>query len=879
MLRFFSCFGWFLIFNASVTAQDYSYQNKALLEIIRDIESNTEYRFLYREALVANITLTFDAEPSELFEILEQSMLTFGLGLKVNSDRNQAIVYKSGAVSTTLEATIQGFVVDANTGERLPFATISWREFGEIKGVNSDATGRFSISALLPQPMLSLLVSYVGYANQQLTVALDEAIDLSDVTIRLIPKKYDGKEIIVQGVNFYNPTDTLLYGLMKLGSFSPLGESNAVRSLQNLPAVSMNTAVNDGINIRGSASDGFQVLLDGQTLYSQSHLFGLLDAMNPDVLRSSGFYYDITPAQYQAPLGGTLSLITRTGSLNKFSSSVGLSNTAISSTIEGPIKKGSSSFMLSGRWSYLDELDWFNNAKMIEYGLDVNRPLLVVDPRLQNRIVRGYSLHEIDLQSTNASFYDLHGKLYTEFSNGNQFLISGYFGNDEATQEYLRDERDVITINQTANNWSNATINLAFNAMLNSKIYSQSSIGYTDYNSEFLKDDFPFSVRGNPIGNGNRIFIDSVTIQPLNLQNGVNQVTLKQDFTAQIESGSINFGINYADFDVQYTELGIVRESFISRRTSQLVDVYTQLDVEASEQFGLSAGSRLHYFSNGQYLRLSPRIKFSLQESEKLAMSFGFSRNYQFINRLTFYNINSNDFWILSNEDQPPSSVNQLSAGLYYHANTWAYFQIEGYYKQFANLRLHQLNTGLISESFKNEDSPWFYQNDGRSHGIEVLIKNWYKEVVITNAYTYSIAEVQNPLLNNGEYFYANWDRRHQLTSTADIELQKGFHLLMAWTFGTGIPSRAEINTQLQSTNRLPNYSRFDVSLNIKGEFKQSKIEASFSIYNAFDRENVWYSERKQATVTTFRDVRQAAALTHVFDLGIQPSFNVKLSF
>ncbi len=871
MLRLFSCFGWFLVFTASVSAQDYSYQNKALLEIIRDIEVHTEYRFLYREALIADINLSFDANPSDLFEVLEQSIQRSGLGLKVNEDRNQAIIYKTGEASSTSEANIHGFIVDSNTGERLPFATISWREFGQIKGVNSDAAGRFSITAMLSQPSLSLLVSYVGYANQQISVSFEEATHLADVTVRLIPKKYDGKEIIVQGVNFYNPNDTLLYGLMKLGSFSPLGESNAVRSLQTLPAVSMNTAINDGINIRGSSSDGFQVLLDGQTMYSQSHLFGLLDAMNPDVLRSSGFYYDITPAQFHAPLGGTLSLITRTGSLNKFSTTIGLSNTAVSSTIEGPLKKGMSSFILSGRWSYMDELNWFNNSKMIEYGLDVDRELEILIPqRFDNRFIRSITLDEIDIQNTNASFYDLHGKLYSEFENGNQLIISGYFGKDEATQSYFRDERSIVTTNQTTNHWNNATISILFNATLSPNLYSESSFGFTDFNSDYLKDDFAFPVRNN----ANGAHTDSVNIRPLNLDNRVKQIEIKQGFKAQLETGTLNIGLNYTDFDVQYTELGDVRESFISRRTSQLVDVYTQWDYVANEAVGLNLGSRLHYFSNGAYLKFSPRIKLSIRENENLHFGFGFSRNYQFINRLSFYNINSNDFWILSNEDQPPSSVNHLSGGIYYHVSNWAYVQVEAFNKQFANLRLHELNTGLISQSFRNEETPWFYENDGRSKGLEFLVKNWHKEVTLSNAYTYSISEIKNELLNNGEYFNPSWDRRHQLTSTVDIELNQGFNLLMAWTFGTGSPSR------VGNSNRLPNYSRFDVSLTYKNQFKGSNIDASFSIYNAFDRANAWYDEQRIGTVTTITNVsRSAIFLTHVYDLGVQPSFNVKFSF
>ncbi|MCR9133884.1 MAG: TonB-dependent receptor [bacterium] len=879
MHRFYCFLGWFLAVSASISAQDYSYQQKALLEVIRDIETQTEYRFLYREALVASITLSFDADRNELFDALESAIVPIGLGLKVDSERKQAIIYKTGIPTESLETVISGFIVDENSGERLPYATISWREQGEIRGVNSDESGRFRLSASISQPSFTLLISYVGYASQTVTLSQDETSKIDDLTVRLRPKKYDGKEIIVQGVNFYTPNDTLLHGLMKIGSFSPLGESNAVRSLQTLPAVSLNTAINDGINIRGSASDGFQVLLDGQTLYSQSHLFGLLDAMNSEVLRSSGFYYDITPAQYQAPLGGTLSLITRTGSLNQYSTSVGVSNTAFSSTIEGPIKRGSSSFLLSGRWSYLDELDWFNNASMIEYGLDVDRPLdLFVDPRLENRFVREVTLDKIDVQSTNASFYDLHGKLYTEFRNGNHLMISGYLGNDEARQDYLRDETNTITLNETSNNWENHTISATFSASLLSKLFSQTSIGYTKYSSDYLKDDFAFPVRGNST-NGNGILSDSVLIQPLNLDNTVKQIEIKQDFSAQLQNGTANFGINYTDFNVRYTEIGIIRESFISRRTSQLVDLYSQWDQTLDSKTSLSLGSRLHYFSNGQYLRFSPRIKLSIQESEALRLGLGFSRNYQFINRLTFYNINSNDFWILANEDQPPSSVNHFSTGIYYRFDESTYFQIEGYLKQFANIRLHELNTGLVSQSFRNEESPWFYQNDGRSQGVEFLLKNWFSDVTLTNTYTYSSAELKNQLINNGEYFYADWDRRHQITTSSDITLHEGLNLLLAWTFGTGTPSRTDISRLSESAERLPNYSRFDISLNYKKVVNKAKLEAAFSIYNAFNRDNVWYSERKQVTINTLNNTFQGAALTHVYDLGIQPSFSIKISY
>jgi hypothetical protein len=648
-------FGLVLVLVGNVVGQQFSYENTPILSVINDIEEKTEFRFLYREALIVDVRVSFNADENSLFDLFSSAIGRNQLGLKVDEDRLQALIYKSNVSDSPSEVRINGYVLDDETGERLPFATLSWREYGFIDGVTTNTNGQFDITINTNEEELSLLTSYVGYTNEQVLFDLNEAKSWNDIAIRLKSKPYSGKEIIVQGINFYTPNDTVLNGLMKVGTFSPLGESNAVRSLQMLPAVSMSAAVNDGINIRGSSSDGFQVLLDGQTVYSQSHLFGLLDAMNADVLKSSGFYYDVTPAQYQAPLGGTLSLITRTGSINNFRSSFGLSNTAINSTIEGPLVKGKSSWLLSGRWSFLDELDWFNNAKMIEYGLNVNRPVdLGVDPRLSDSCnetvfqrecvnpllrqayINGISVNEINVQNTEASFYDLHSKLYFETKSGSQFTLSAYLGSDEASQDYLRDESNIFTENTTFNEWNNATVNGQFYTRLGSKFSSSTNIGYTAYSSNYYKDDFAFP-EGRETNDGFRI--DSVIIQPLNLQNEILQFDFKQTFISQLQNGSLELGISYSDFDVRYTEIGRSASSFRSRRTSQLIDLFQQLDLDASNHLKLSVGNRLHYFSNGDYLRLSPRLKLSYLINEELTFGSGFSKNYQFINRLSIYNI------------------------------------------------------------------------------------------------------------------------------------------------------------------------------------------------------------------------------------------------
>lgn len=864
-----------LLLSGSVLGQKFSFSETSLLTVIEHLETETPYRFLYREALIAPVKVTLNADSSTIIKELQKTIEALGIGLKVDESRKQVLLFTSDKSQQPKKMHLSGFIVDAISGERLPFSTISWRENGALQGVFSDSSGSFTISRHSTLGSVTLLISYIGYESTALRLDLTSSSTWSEITIRLNPKPYGSSEIIVREVNFYTSNDTVLFGLMKTGAFSPLGETNAVRSLQSLPSVSMNAAINEGLNIRGSSADGFQVLLDGQTVYSQSHLFGLLDAMNSEVLKSSGFYYDITPARFQAPLGGTLSLITKTGSVNETKGSVGFTNTAVKSTLEGPILKGRASWLLSGRFSYLDEINWFNNADMIEFGLDVNRPAeLLFEPKLQLPAVREVRFNQIEVENTDAQFYDLHAKLYAETKNGSLFTLSGYYGSDTALQEYFRDENAFISFNETRNSWENLSLTSTMYHRLSSATRSESRIGYTSYSSFYNKDDFEYPVRVTARG----INLDSVLVQPLTLSNSLQQFDAYHSFFTVFDHWSMEYGISYSNFDLEYQENSLARNSFLSRRTSQLVDLFHQTDLTLNSGFKLNLGNRLHYFSNGQYLRWSPRLKVSYAFSEGLTTGIGYSKNHQFINRLQFYNINSNDFWILANEDQPPSSVNYFSSGVYYQYNPNWYVQAEAYVKDFQNIRLHELNTGLISESFKSNETPWFDQNEGLSRGVEVLVKNRVQRLSLTTAYTYSVAEIRNERINNGNYFYANWDRRHQVVMVSEIPLEHQFTIFLSWNFGTGSPNRLDI-ISVGSSDRLPNYSRADLSLAYQKTTRAGKLDAHFSIYNVLNRENPWYAERRQVSVTTRNRVFQGNAISHVFDLGIQPSFSLSWSF
>lgn len=876
-------FAYLALFQPYLSAQTFSYQNEPLLSIISDIEEQTAYRFLYREALISDVRVTIQSSESSILDELSSYLRSQNIGLKVDKERYQALIYKSTDSQKSKIIHVSGYVLDAGTGERLPYSTISWRDNGKLQGVSSTPSGSFNLITDSEALELSFVVTFVGYKPKIFELNFEEQQTWQDISIRLEPEPYSGKEIIVRGLNFYTSSDTVLEGLIKVGAFSPLGETNAVRSLQMLPSVSMSAAINDGINIRGSSSDGFQVLLDGQTIYHQSHLFGLLDAMNPDVLKTSGFYYDVTPAQYEAPLGGTLSLITRTGSLNEVRGSAGVSNTAIKSSIELPVAEGRSSLLLSGRLSYLDELNWMNNQDLIEYGLDVNRPAELKfqnqDPR-EREIVEDVSLSEINVQNTDARFYDIHSKFYLETKSGNQFSVSGYFGYDNSFQNYLRDEPGPgtlprpTTLYETSNLWSTNTLSANYNSRISDFTYSSSTIGFSSYNSEYLKEDFEYQRRNN----NNDSQRDTSIIAPLGLENNLFEFSINQTFISSFDGINMEYGFDYSDYEVEYVEESIQRNAFISNRTSQLIDFFHQLDITSLESINLNLGNRIHYFSNGEYLRWSPRIKAQFFSKAPVSFGLGFSRNYQFMHRLQFYNINSTDFWTLGNEDQPPSSVNYYSAGIQFNSFDHLYFQVEGYYKDFENLRFHELSTGSISATFKSDDVPWFHDNTGLGKGVEFLMKNTLPGFNLTTAYTLSSSEIKNERINNGEFYYADWDRRHQLSIASEIDIKPGLDLFLSWTYGSGTPNRVDPQ-RFQNTSRLSDYSRVDLTLSYAIPTRSGSLKTSFSVYNVLNRENPWYSEVKQGVARLRNRDVSFSARADVFDLGIQPSFNVGFYF
>lgn len=863
-----------IAFTPGKTLGQYNYDNEPLIQVIEDIQNHTPYRFLYREAMISDIRVTFRAENQNVIEKLSSALKLKSIALKVDTSRYQAVIHRNSESNTGKKVTISGQVIDAKTGERLPFATISWSSDGNVEGVAGNEAGTFHFTHTFKEPEITIKSSYVGYSTEKLVLDLEENSNISDLNFRLEPAFVGGNEVIITGMNYYSTIDTSLQHSIDIGTFSPLGETNSIRALQQLPAVNMNTALDNGLNVRGSPADGFRVLLDGITIYNQSHLFGLLDSFNADALQTGGMFYDITPAQYQAPPGGTLSFYTKTGSLNKIQGTAGISNTSARLTLEGPIIKGSGSWLISGRNSYMNTVDWLNNSSLIEWGLDVDRSREVLSSELVN--IESRLVRPVD---SDARFFDLHGKVYFEGETGNRFILSGYYGQDNTEQQSNRVFRSFDSNNgsrielrpvETDNNWSNAAGSIQFQSPLSPSAYSYSSGGFSIYDTDFGKDDFTYT-RFNEITDSFQLFT-----YPFEIKSIINEIKAEQRFDFSFWDMTWSFGGAYHYYSGEYYEDSFDRPGFFTQTTAHRVDVYSQVDITKFKWIDIFGGNRTHFYSNGNFLKFSPRVKAKLFPKANISASIGYSKNYQFLNQISLSNIISSDIWILANDLQPPAAVDYYSAGIYFKPFNHTHFQIEAYRKDYEHMRLHEINTFSLNNTFSG--SPWFSNNSGEGEGVEFYLRNQFTHFALSQSFTVAQMQLQNPVINNGKSFYVDWDRRYRYGTTLELYPTSHFSVFLSWMYATGNPNKLAVFGP-SNEQRLDDYMRADLSIEYRKNFRAASLKASFSVYNLTDRKNPWYRELSLVIDRSSNQNRFSNVPVEVYDLGIQPSFNLSLSF
>lgn len=224
-------------------------------QLFRQIEQRSDYKFFYDEKVLAAKTKFTLNKQMSLFELLTYISERAGLQFKqVNKNINVKLNPPKTAVveTTSRDVSITGKVVSSDNQEGLPGVNIVVK--GTSNGTISDADGNYALT--VPEDAV-LVFSFVGYAQQEITVAGQTVINVS-----LNPDVQSLSEVVVIGYSTTLKKDVMgAVDQVKSDAMVNRPVANITQALQGVsPALiiqqrSMNPNDNTmNVNIRGITS-------------------------------------------------------------------------------------------------------------------------------------------------------------------------------------------------------------------------------------------------------------------------------------------------------------------------------------------------------------------------------------------------------------------------------------------------------------------------------------------------------------------------------------------------------------------------------------------------------------------------------------------------
>jgi len=717
--------------------------------------------------------------------------------------------------------TISGTVKDSRSGETLIGASVRLLE--AARGTSSNSYGFFSISAVSGE--YTLQVSYIGYQPSIQKISLNQNFSL---TIEL---KDDNllQEVVISSKAANEKITTPQMGLEKLNMESVksipvlLGEKDILKTIQLLPGIKSAGEGNSGFYVRGGSADHNLILLDEANVYNASHLLGFFSTFNSDAIKDVAVFKGGMPAQYGGRLASVLDITMNDGNRKNFAAEGGIGLISSRLKVEGPLKKEKGSFMVSGRRTYAD--------LFLKLSSDTA------------------------LNNTALYFYDLNAKANYRLNDKNTIYLSGYFGMDKLGLN-----------NSFYFNWGNTTATLRWNHLFNSRLFSNTSLIYSDYNYVIDNQD-----------EGSDFRVTSI----------IRDWNLKQDYQYFAGNGhTLRFGINVNHHkikpgDISSSQASEINSKTISTRKGMEMAAYLSDEWRASNKLSFNYGLRLNAFAlfgpgtfntyneagnitNSKtygsldivkaYAYLEPRLAANLQFSSSASVKASLTRNTQSLHLLSNSTASlPTDLWVMSSNNIRPQIADQAAVGFYKNLKKDSYeLSAELYYKNMKN-QIDYKNAADLRANENVEAELLF--GKGRAYGIELFFKKKYGRLNGWIGYTLSRTERSFAAIDSGNYFPAKQDRTHDLSLVGIYKLSKRWTFSSTFVYNTGnavtfpsgkyqLDGRTEYYYSERNGYRMPDYHRLDFAATLEAKpGKKYQSSWTFSLYNVYNRHNAYVIE------------------------------------
>ncbi len=727
--------------------------------------------------------------------------------------------------------TLSGHLRDQETGEDLIGAVVYIEETGDAVAAN--LYGFYSIT--LPGGDYRVRIQSMGYPDTTISVSLNKNTTLD---LRMAGEDFVLEEVVVsetkpdQNVSSVemSTVEVTTEQIRKMPQL--LGEVDVIRSIQLLPGVSTVGEGATGFNVRGGNIDQNLVLLDEGTVFNSSHLFGFFSVFNADAVKDVKLYKGGIPARYGGRLSSVLDVRQREGSDQKFQMRGGIGLLSSRLTVEAPIKKDKGSFLIAGRRSYADLF-------------------LKLSPTLRENVVY---------------FYDLNVKGNYRLNENNRIFLSGYLG------------RDVFRFGDDFEaRWGNITGTLRWNHVYSDKLFGNLSLIASNYDYNLgvpegpqgfewksrivnyqLKQDFDYYLSPNTtltFGAGAIYYrFSPAKIEPTNDQSIFNPLELDKQYALE-PSAYMAAEQKLGQFTVQYGLRASAFYRFGPQTVYRYRDGVVRADSTISDTSNYGSGD---VFS--RFFGLEPRVAVNFRINERSSVKVSYNRmrqNLHLVSNTT--SATPVDVWTPAGPHIEPGISDQVAGGYFrnFKDNT---FEVSGevFYKWYTGVLDYVDGAQLFGNETLEQE---LLQGIGRSYGFEFLVRKQKGRWTGWFAYTLSKAErrvqAQNEgeqAINNGDWYAANWDKRHDVSLTLNYALTDKWELGANFAYSTGRPTtypsgrftfdgKAIPFYSERNNGRIPDYHRLDLQATYhkpRKEDKRWELDWIFGIYNVYGRRNAY---------------------------------------
>lgn len=724
--------------------------------------------------------------------------------------------------------TLSGHIKDSETGEELIGAAIFVERLNT--GASTNVYGFYSLT--LPKGEYTIRATYLGYDAYIKQIKLHENTNFD---FRLSASSEKIEEVLVTGEKSdKNITDVEMSTTklqMKVIEKIPalLGEVDLIKTIQLLPGVQNSGEGSTGFYVRGGGVDQNLVLLDEATVFNASHLGGLFSVFNSDAIKDVKLYKGGIPAEFGGRLSSVLDVRMNDGNQKQLSGSGGIGILSSRLTLEGPIIKDKTTFLVAGRRTYAD----------IFFPLSNN-----------------YSV-----QNSIAYFYDLNLKINHTISDKDRIFVSGYFG------------KDVVAFgsDDVRFDYGNRTFTTRWNHLFSPKLFSNFSFIYSKYD---------YGIKTPP---GVTQFEWTSYIENFSLKNHYTAYLLP-DFTLKFGAdatyhtflpGKMENTSDEAVFNNLELPLSHAIESAVFAGAENKIG--SRLKVQYGLRFSLfnniGEGSMYEYnktnpkeytvadslhFDKGEifntYYAFEPRFGINLTLNSSTSIKASYNRMAQYIHLASnTMSATPLDLWFPSSPNVKPQMADQIAAGLFKNFNDNAFeTSVEVYYKWMNNMVDFRDHASLLGNP-RVEGELRF--GEGKAYGAEFLVKKPVGKFTGWISYTWSRTLRNIPDIYDG-WYPASYDKPHDVSVVLSYQLYPRLNVSANWIYSSGAPRTmpagrfeyGNLRLPLYTTRngiRLPDYHRADLSVTFEGKNydkpkKRFHSSWNLSVYNIYDRHNAY---------------------------------------